>query len=86
MRMQLKAGDRLFLVTDCVVEAENSAGEFFGYERLDQAAATGGFEEIFRAVKEFCGASPLQDDCTVVELVYSGAGRMGGTAPATSRP
>jgi sigma-B regulation protein RsbU (phosphoserine phosphatase) len=73
MRMQLKPGDRLVLTTDGVVEAENAAGEFFGYERLDHAALAGGFEGVFSAVKEFCGACPLQDDCTVVELVYSGA-------------
>ena len=72
MRMQLKPGDRLILTTDGVVEAENGSGEFFGYERLDRAAAAS-FEAIFQAVKEFCGSSPLQDDCTVVELVYSAA-------------
>jgi len=70
--LQLKPGDRLFLTTDCVVEAENAEGEFFGYERLDAVAASEGFEGIFRAVKEFCGSSPLQDDCTVVELAYTG--------------
>jgi serine phosphatase RsbU (regulator of sigma subunit) len=77
MHMQLKPGDRLFLTTDGVVEAENAAGEFFGYERLDGAAAGAGFEGVFRAVKEFCGSCPLQDDCTVVELLYS-AGKAAG--------
>ena len=71
--MQLKPGDRLILTTDGVVEAENAAGEFFGYERLDDAAAGAGFEGVFRAVKEFCGSCPLQDDCTVVELLSSAA-------------
>ena len=73
MRMQLQPGDRLVLTTDGVVEAENGAGEFFGYERLDQAAAEAGLEGVFRAVKEFCGPVPLQDDCTVVVLVYTAA-------------
>ena len=80
MHMQLKPGDRLFLTTDGVVEAENAAGEFFGYERLDGAAAGAGFEGVFRAVKEFCGSCPLQDDCTVVELLYS-AGKAAGVEP-----
>jgi len=71
MLMQLRPGDRLVLTTDGVVEAENAAGEFFGYERLDQAAAQAGFEGVFRAVKEFCGPVALQDDCTVVELAYT---------------
>ena len=70
--LQLKPGDRLFLTTDGVVEAENMEGEYFGYERLDAAAVSEGFEGIFRAVKDFCGANPLQDDCTVVELAYTG--------------
>jgi phosphoserine phosphatase RsbU/P len=77
MHMQLKPGDRLLLTTDGVVEAENAAGEFFGYERLDDAAAGAGLEGVFRAVKEFCGSCPLQDDCTVVELLYS-AGKAAG--------
>ncbi len=70
--LQLKPGDRLLLTTDGAVEAENSEGEYFGYERLDAAAVSEGFEGIFRAVKEFCGNNPLQDDCTAVELVYTG--------------
>lgn len=71
MRLRLKAGDRLIFTTDGVVEAENAAGEFFGEDRLDQAAlATNGCEVVFQAVKQFCGSHPMQDDCTVVELVY----------------
>ncbi len=71
-RLQLKPGDRIVFTTDGVVEAENENGEYFGYERLDQAAVAAGMEGVFRAVKEFCGSCPLQDDCTVVELGYSG--------------
>jgi sigma-B regulation protein RsbU (phosphoserine phosphatase) len=69
-RIAMKPGDRLIVVTDCVVEAENEKEEFFGYERLDQAAVERGFDGIFEAVREFCGTAPLQDDCTVVELTY----------------
>jgi hypothetical protein len=29
-------------------------------------------EEIFTSVSNFCGGTPLNDDCTVVELVYTG--------------
>lgn len=72
IRMNLKAGDRLILTTDGVVEAENGKGDFFGYERLDEVAPAG-FENVFRAVKDFCGDCPMQDDCTVVELLYSAA-------------
>jgi sigma-B regulation protein RsbU (phosphoserine phosphatase) len=69
---RLHAGDRLVLVTDGVTEAENAAGDFFDNERLEAAAKEGGTEEIFDAVSKFCGGTPLNDDCTIIEMVYSG--------------
>jgi len=69
---QLKPGDRVVLVTDGVTEAENARGEFFEDSRLEQAAKTGTLEDIFTAISNFCGGTPLSDDCTVVELVYTG--------------
>ena len=69
---QLKAGDRLILVTDGVTEAENAHGDFFEDSRLEIAAKTGSLEQIFTAISDFCGGTPLSDDCTVVELVYTG--------------
>lgn len=71
-RVQLKPGDRLVIVTDGVTEAEDSTGEFFGNDRLDQACC-GGFDAIERAVTAFRGATPLSDDCTIAELIYRGA-------------
>jgi serine phosphatase RsbU (regulator of sigma subunit) len=68
----LHPGDRLVLVTDGVTEAENAAGEFFDNERLEAVAKQGGMQEIFNAVSEFCGSTPLNDDCTVIEIVFSG--------------
>jgi len=72
-RRQLKPGDRLVLVTDGVTEAENAAGDFFDNERLEEVAGKGSsLEDIFAAVSTFCAGNPLNDDCTVVELVYTG--------------
>jgi phosphoserine phosphatase RsbU/P len=69
----LHAGDRLILVTDGVTEAENARGDFFEDSRLETVAAkSSSLEDIFSAVANFCGGTPLSDDCTVVELVYSG--------------
>ncbi len=68
----LHHGDRLVLVTDGVTEAENEGGEFFENERLEIAAKAGDMHAIFAAVSRFCGNTPLNDDCTVVEMVYSG--------------
>jgi serine phosphatase RsbU (regulator of sigma subunit) len=72
-RFQLKPGDRLVLVTDGVTEAENASGDFFEDFRLEDVAAKGGrLDDIFTAISGFCSGTPLSDDCTVVELVYTG--------------
>jgi sigma-B regulation protein RsbU (phosphoserine phosphatase) len=68
----LHPGDRLILVTDGVTEAENASGEFFDNERLEAAARGTGLEDVFSAVADFCSGTPLNDDCTVVELLYTG--------------
>ncbi|MGC2194323.1 MAG: SpoIIE family protein phosphatase [Terriglobales bacterium] len=72
-RVHLKPGDRFILVTDGVTEAENAHGEFYDNERLeDVAAKTPTLEDIFASVANFCAGTPLGDDCTVVELLYTG--------------
>ena len=71
-KVQLKTGDRLILVTDGVTEAENARGDFFEDSRLELAARSGGLEDIFSAISKFCAGNPLSDDCTVVELAYTG--------------
>lgn len=71
-RYSLHTGDRLVLVTDGVTEAENEEGEFFDNARLEVAAKQGTIENIFGAVSEFCGSRPLSDDCTVVEMIFTG--------------
>jgi serine phosphatase RsbU (regulator of sigma subunit) len=70
----LNAGDSFILVTDGVTEAENSMGEFFEDSRLETVAAKNPtLEGIFSAVSEFCAGTPLSDDCTVVELRFTGS-------------
>jgi len=70
---RLQPGDRLLIVTDGVTEAENARGDFFENERLEKVASTSSsFEDILSSVANFCGGTPLTDDCTVVELVYTG--------------
>ena len=72
-RVHLKPGDRFILVTDGVTEAENAHGEFYDNERLEAVAAkTPTLEDIFASVSAFCAGNPLGDDCTVVELLYTG--------------
>jgi serine phosphatase RsbU (regulator of sigma subunit) len=69
---QLAPGDRLVVFTDGITEAQDAAEEFFGDERLYEAVAANSFEEIFARVQKFCGETPLNDDCTVLELQYKG--------------
>jgi phosphoserine phosphatase RsbU/P len=72
-RCNLHPGDRVVLVTDGVTEAENARGDFFEDHRLEAVAAKSEtLEDIFSAVANFCGGTPLNDDCTVVELIYTG--------------
>jgi phosphoserine phosphatase RsbU/P len=72
-RCQMRSGDRLILVTDGVTEAENARGDMFDSERLETVAGnSSSIEDIFAAVAAFCGGTPLNDDCTVVELVFTG--------------
>jgi len=68
----LKPGDKLVLVTDGVTEAENARGDFFEDFRLEAVAGKGSLDEIFGAISNFCAGNPLSDDCTVVELRYTG--------------
>jgi phosphoserine phosphatase RsbU/P len=71
--VRMKPGDRFILVTDGVTEAENAHGEFYDNERLEEVAAKSPtLEDIFASVARFCAGTPLGDDCTVVELEYTG--------------
>ncbi len=72
-RCQMQPGDRLILVTDGVTEAENARGDMFDSDRLETVAGKSmSMDDIFAAVADFCGGTPLNDDCTIIELVYSG--------------
>jgi CheY-like chemotaxis protein len=67
----LELGDRLFLLSDGVLEGCNSAGQLFGEERLlavfeRNHPADQLFAEIQLAISEFCGAA--QDDVSMVEV------------------
>ncbi len=69
-RFQLAPGDRIVIATDGITEAQNAVGDFFGDERLEQEISNERFDELFEDVKQFCGDTPLNDDCTVLELAY----------------
>lgn len=66
-RDRLEPGDRLFVVSDGITEAENRVGDFYGFDRLHQAAM-GGLDSIFASIASFRGNAPQDDDCTAVEI------------------
>ena len=68
----LAPGDRLLLMTDGLVEAENPQGEAFGEPRLSEVARERDIHGILDAVSSFHAASDTQDDCTLVELTFTG--------------
>jgi len=66
-------GDRLFLYSDGIVEAHDTGGEEFGYERFSRYARqnSGNSPEAFRlglldAVRTFSGAECFEDDVTLL--------------------
>ncbi|HWR13728.1 MAG TPA: SpoIIE family protein phosphatase [Terriglobales bacterium] len=71
--MHLQPGARLIMVTDGVTEAENADGDMFGPERLASLfPGCGGIEEVLSSLAAFCAGTPLNDDCTIVQLTYRG--------------
>jgi phosphoserine phosphatase RsbU/P len=70
--ISLEPGDRILIVTDGVTEAENPAGEFFGDDRLEAAVAKSTcMEDIFQTVQAFAETAPANDDCTMLEVLFT---------------
>jgi ligand-binding sensor domain-containing protein len=75
--IQLAPGDRVVLCSDGIIEAENSSGEFFGFERTAETIWKGCSRDLTAShlldylideVKTFTGDIPQGDDQTVVVL------------------
>jgi len=73
--IKLRSGDAVFVVTDGVIEAMNTDGKFYTFERLNadlRAACKAAPEEMVRAVirnvHAFTGSAPKADDFTVLAL------------------
>jgi serine phosphatase RsbU (regulator of sigma subunit) len=71
-RCTLRPGERILLATDGLVEAENSAGDPFGDDRLSEIAVHQDLNEILKTVAKFQANNEAQDDCTMVEVRYNG--------------
>ncbi|SEH21697.1 SpoIIE family protein phosphatase [Selenomonas sp. KH1T6] len=76
-KLTLQPGDSLFLYTDGVTEAMDSAGGFFGERRLQETLSAksvqGAGEQIgmvLEAVSSFVGEASQSDDITMLALAY----------------
>ena len=69
--LKMEPGARLVIVTDGVTEAENAKGDMFGAERLSSLAPNcESIEDVLISIGTFCEGTPLNDDCTIVQLRY----------------
>jgi serine phosphatase RsbU (regulator of sigma subunit) len=71
----LDPGDLLVFYTDGIVEAKNSDGQLFGFERLEAVIHTHGdlppsdlIDLVLRELANFMGATAQHDDMTIVAL------------------
>jgi phosphoserine phosphatase RsbU/P len=77
--LQLRAQDSVVFFSDGIIEAQNTANDFFGMERLVAVCAASPvrypaqlLERIFAAVKEFAHGREQHDDMTAVVFHYGG--------------
>ncbi len=74
--LMLAPGAMLLLISDGVVEAQNSTGEFFGFERLEallnglplSMTSNALVDKVLEAVREHLHGLEAQDDITVVAI------------------
>jgi serine phosphatase RsbU (regulator of sigma subunit) len=75
----LKPGDRIFVYTDGISEAENISEEQFGTERLllalnevRNAPEKETLDFVAKSVRAFAGEAPQTDDMTMLGMTYFG--------------
>ena len=81
IRFQLPRGSRLTFYSDGIVEAQNSRGELFGFERSRQISMDS-VESIVEAAKQF----GQQDDMTVIAITRDAAAARDPQAQKVSVP
>jgi serine phosphatase RsbU (regulator of sigma subunit) len=68
----LRPGERILLATDGLTEAENPEGEPLGDAGLNSLAMLDSLDQILTRVEQHHGLNEAQDDCTLLEVRYSG--------------
>jgi len=69
----LSPGERILLATDGITEAEDPAGAPLGDEGLKSIASLNTLDEMLAHVARYHAPNDAQDDCTLVEVRYTGA-------------
>lgn len=81
----LSPGSRIILVSDGITEAEDAQGDFFGDERLDSASLCGDLPGVLQQMADFCAGHPANDDCTIVQVTFTGSPSDAATRRATNQ-
>ena len=88
-QLTLRAGDGLFLYTDGVTEAMDSASNLFSEQRLQAVlqqahtlSPTEVMQRVISAVKQFTRGAEQSDDITALALHYQGAARHDEVPPS----
>lgn len=87
--MVFAPGDLLLAYTDGVFEAANSAGEFFGEDRVRECVRQTGSQPgevvlstLLRAVRDHSGNETFEDDVCLVAIESAGPGQAGAVTAA----
>ncbi|HUB51026.1 MAG TPA: SpoIIE family protein phosphatase [Terracidiphilus sp.] len=68
----LHPGERLLLVSDGITETENANGDLFGMVELSRTVLDRDIDGILNAVAQFRFPAEAFDDCTLLEVRYTG--------------
>jgi len=69
--INVENGDKIYLYTDGVIEAQSPKGDLFGDDRLKDILLTQGdnrFDQVLNTLKQFTDIENQDDDITLVEL------------------
>jgi len=84
----LKKGNRIFLYTDGVTEAQNEKKAFFGEERLVKTLSKKfvspdkTLQDVLHRIQKFAGDAPQSDDITMLEFYFNGINGLSLCVPA----
>jgi sigma-B regulation protein RsbU (phosphoserine phosphatase) len=77
--LELEPGDRVFLSTDGVIEAENDAGQEFGVGRMPEALdrnrrspLSEGLTSVLACAGRWCAPADFADDVSMLALEICG--------------